>query len=330
LSPQPIHEAAIVEHGLRELLPENVDVKSGPGCPVCVTSPEEVDAVIQLSKQPKTTITTFGDMMHVPSNAGSLAEARAEGANVRVVYSIHDCAELARQNPANQYVHFAIGFETTAPTTAIELLGEPPDNFSIVSSHRLIPPAMEHLLNADEIHIDGFICPGHVSTIIGMTPYLHILSRHSIPQVIAGFEPIDILIAIAMILKQIRSGEAKVENEYSRSVRATGNLKAQEALASVFETCDSNWRGIGQIKASGYRLRNQYSARDAVTKFGLNIDQSYELPVGCKCGELLRGLIYPEQCPLFGTKCTISHPVGPCMVSREGSCYVSARFRKNR
>ncbi len=318
-----------MEHGLRALLPRTLEVKSGPGCPVCVTSPEEIEAVIQLAKQPGITVTTFGDMLRVPSSVGSLADARAMGGNVRVVYSIQDSVRLARQDPSRQYVHFAIGFETTAPATAIELLGDPPPNFSIVSSHKLIPPAMEHLLNAGEVRIDGFICPGHVSTIIGVEPYLPITSRYSVPQVITGFEPIDVLIAIAMILRQIENGQAKVENEYTRSVRHTGNVKAQEAMKNAFDLCDANWRGIGKIVASGYRLKKQYSAHDAIVRFGLNLDKTYEMPEGCRCGELLRGLIYPEQCPLFGKTCTISHPVGPCMVTREGACYVMARFGKS-
>ncbi len=317
-----------MEHGLRGLLPRELEVKSGPGCPVCVTSPQEIEAVIQLSKRPGITVTTFGDMLRVPSNAGSLADARSIGGSVRVVYSIQDSVELARHDPSHQYVHFAVGFETTTPPTAIELLGDPPDNFSVVTSHRVIPPAMEHLLNAGEIKIDGFICPGHVSTIIGVKPYLPITSRYGVPQVIAGFEPIDVLIAIAMILRQIEGGQAKVENEYTRSVRYSGNLKAQEAMRNVFDPCDSYWRGIGKIPRSGYQLKKQYSTHDAVAKVGLSLDESYEVPSGCRCGELLRGLIYPEQCPLFGKTCSISNPVGPCMVSREGACYVMARFGK--
>ena len=318
-----------MEHGLRTLLPRNVEVRSGPGCPVCVTSPDEIATAIELSKRRDTVLTTFGDMLRVPSALGSLSDARADGGRIRVVYSIRDAVELARQNPSRQHIHFAIGFETTAPGTAIELMGDPPENFSVIVSHRLIPPAMEHLLKAGEIRIDGFLCPGHVSTIIGVEPYVPLTTQYGIPQVIAGFEPIDVLISIVMILEQIDLGEAQVVNEYTRSVRHAGNVKAKEALRKIFEVVDTDWRGIGSIEKSGYALRNDYSEHDAIAKFGLRQRRTYEMPAGCRCGELLRGLIYPEECPLFGKACTFGDPVGPCMVSREGACYVAARFGKS-
>lgn len=315
-----------MEHGLRALLPDNVEVRSGPGCPVCVTSPDEIGAAIELCKRPDTMVTTFGDMLRVPSSLGSLADVRAEGGKIRVVYSIHDTIELAQEDPAKQFVHFAIGFETTAPATAIELVKGAPENFSVISSHRLIPPAMEHLLNAGEVKIDGFICPGHVSTIIGVEPYVPIASRHKVPLVIAGFEPIDVLIAVAMILGQIDRSDARVENEYTRSVRSSGNVNAKKVMTDAFDVADSDWRGIGTIENSAYLLKDRYSAHDAFSKFHLQREKKYEVPTGCRCGELLRGLIYPEQCPLFCKACTIVHPIGPCMVSREGACYVAARF----
>jgi len=319
----------MVEHGLRSLLPSNVEVRSGPGCPVCVTSPEEIDAAVEFSQRPRTVVTTFGDMLRVPSSAFSLAEIRAKGGNVRVVYSIHDAVSLARSDPSNEYVHFAIGFETTAPTTAAELLSGCPGNFSVICSHRLIPPAMEHLLKMGEIRINGFICPGHVSTIIGSDPYQPISEEYKVPQVIAGFEPIDVLIAVAMIIRQVNEGRAQVQNEYTRSVRSSGNVKAKEAMAKAFSVRDSEWRGIGTIRRSAFGLREELSQHDAFKKFGLGRRMAYEIPAGCRCGEVLRGLLYPEQCPLFNKACTPAHPIGPCAVSREGACYISMRTPKS-
>lgn len=322
---QPNHEATIVEHGLRSLFPRNVEVRSGPGCPVCVTSPDEIDAAVELSQRPRTVVTTFGDMLNVPSSTRSLAEINAKGGNVRVVYSVHDAVALARNDPSNEYVHFAIGFETTAPTTAVELLRGCPDNFSVICSHRLIPPAMEHLLKIGEVKINGFICPGHVSTVIGSEPYRLISERYKVPQVIAGFEPVDVLIAVAMIIGQVNEGKAEVQNEYTRSVRLLGNVKAKEIMAEAFEVHDSDWRGIGSIKGSAYRLRKGLLEHEAFEKFSLERGTSYQIPPGCRCGEVLRGLIYPQQCPLFDKACTPTHPIGPCAVSREGACYISMR-----
>jgi len=275
-------------------------------------------------------VTTFGDMLKVPSTDYSLAEIRAKGGNVRVVYSIHDAVALARNDPNNEYVHFAIGFETTAPTTAVELLKGCPDNFSIICSHRLIPPAMEHLLKMGEIRISGFICPGHVSTIIGSEPYQLISETYEVPQVIAGFEPIDVLIAVAMIIRQVNENKAQVQNEYTRSVRFSGNVKAKETMAEAFDICDSEWRGIGTVGGSAYRLREELSQYEAFKKFRLKRRKAYQVPTGCKCGEVLRGLLYPQQCPLFNKACTPTHPIGPCAVSREGACYISMRTPESR
>jgi len=274
-------------------------------------------------------VTTFGDMLRVPSSANSLAEIRAQGGNVQVVYSIHDAVSLARSNPSNEYVHFAIGFETTAPTTAAELLTGCPDNFSVICSHRLIPPAMEHLLKIGEIRINGFICPGHVSTIIGSDAYRLISEEYKIPQVIAGFEPIDVLIAVAMIIRQVNDGRGRVQNEYTRSARSSGNVKAKEVMAKAFNIRDSEWRGIGTIKESAFGLRDELSRYDAFKKFCLRRQIAYQVPAGCRCGEVLRGLVYPQQCPLFNKACTPTHPVGPCAVSREGACYISMGISKS-
>ncbi len=319
------HEATIVQYGLRSLLPEGVEVRSGPGCPVCVTSPTEVESAIQLSLQKNVIVTTFGDMFRVPSSAGSLADARAKGGTVRLVYSIHDATEMARSDPSHDYVHFAIGFETTAPATAAELIRGPPENFSVLCSHRLVPPAITHLLESGEVRIDGFILPGHVSTIIGTRPYRPISERFKAPQVIAGFEPVDVMIAIAMLLEQIKRGVGVVENEYVRSVREEGNVKAQEVMETVFDVCDADWRGIGSIPRSGFRLRPDFQNHDAPRRFGVGEGGGYEVPTGCRCGEVLRGLAYPEECPLFMRTCKPLSPVGPCAVSREGACYIAMR-----
>lgn len=265
-------------------------------------------------------------MLRVPSGVCSLADAKAKGGNVQVVYSIHDAVELARSDPDKEYVHFAIGFETTAPTTAAELLWNCPKNFSIVCSHRLIPPAMEHLLKTGDIRINGFICPGHVSTIIGSESYRPISEKYHVPQVIAGFEPMDVLMAIAMIIRQVNEGLGEVQNQYTRSVRSTGNLKAKEVIARAFSVHDSEWRGIGLIKGAAYHLRDDLSAHDAFRKFALKHKATYEIPEGCRCGEVLRGLVYPQQCPLFNKACTPLHPVGPCAVSREGACQIAMKL----
>jgi hydrogenase expression/formation protein HypD len=264
-------------------------------------------------------------MLRVPSSNYSLADARAKGGDVRIVYSIHDAVEIARHDPNNEYVHFAIGFETTAPTTATELIKECPKNFSVICSHRLIPPAMEHLLRIGEIMIDGFICPGHVSAIIGSEAYEEISEKYGVPQVIAGFEPVDLLIGVAMIIQQVNDGRGEVQNEYTRSVRSKGNVKARETLEKVFDVCDLEWRGIGVIDRSAYALRDELSQYDAFKKFGLNRRAVYHVPKGCKCGEVLRGLLYPQQCPLFNKTCTPVHPIGPCAVSREGACHIAMR-----
>jgi len=317
------HEASIVQFGLRSLLPLNLEVRSGPGCPVCVTSPDEIDAAIDLSLREKVVLTTFGDMLRVPSGSGSLADAKARGGQVRIVYSINDSVKMARKDPSHEYIHFAIGFETTAPPTASEMLSNPPENFGVLCSHRLIPPVMDHLMRIGEIKIAGFILPGHVSTIIGVRAYSQISEEHRVPQVVAGFEPLDVLMAVEMLLEQITRGEARVENEYSRVVREEGNLIAQKVIWGAFDVVDSDWRGIGRVPASGLMVKPELERFDAIKKFGLKLSRGYHVPKGCRCGDVLRGLIYPQECPLFSVSCTPVTPVGPCAVSREGACRIA-------
>jgi len=318
------HEYTITHAGLRNLLPDNVEVVSGPGCPVCVTPPEDIALAIAIAQQPKTLLTTFGDMMRVPTgDLGSLNTAHSRGANVRVVYSAMDAVAAAREHPELQVVHFAIGFETTTPPTAAELLGKPPPNLSVIVSHRLIPPAQEFLLQQGEVGLDGFLLPGHVSVITGLKPYIPISRHWKVPQVVAGFEPLDVMLGLVMLLTQIAEGRAEVENEYTRAVKPEGNVRAQQMMAEVFKPVDARWRGIGTIPRSGLALRSEFSGFDAVKRFKVKLEQQrFEMPPGCRCGEVLRGVMRPEQCPLFGRQCTPENPIGPCMVSMEGTCAV--------
>jgi hydrogenase expression/formation protein HypD len=318
------HEDTITRFGIRSLLPENVEVISGPGCPVCVTTIREVDEVIYLARQ-GITITTFGDMFRVPGSYGSLADAKADGNDIRVVYSITDAGKIARENSKDEIVHMAIGFETTAPSTAVEIRNSP-ENFSILSCHRLIPPAMEFLLKEGDVKVDGFINPGHVSTIIGLEPYRPIAKRYKIPQVVAGFEPLDMLFAILMLLRMIRDGSSDVKNEYTRIVREKGNVNATEVMNSIFEKCDVEWRGFPVIEKSGLKLRGRFSEHDARKRFEIKVKPSRD-PDGCRCGDVLKGLIYPGECPLFGKACNPKKPIGPCMVSSEGACSIAYKSR---
>lgn len=319
------HEMAIVKHGIRDLIPENVNLIAGPGCPVCVTPAREIDEAIELAKQ-EVKVTTFGDMIKVPGSYSSLFEAKTDGADVEIVYGILDAVEIARENPKIEVVHVAIGFETTTPTTAAELAKNPPENFSVLVSHRVMPPVMEFLLTSGETDIDGYICPGHVSTIIGSGPYEPLSEKYGIPQVIAGFEPLDVLLAILMLIQQKKEGRGEVENEYERFVRPEGNVKAKKRMEEVFENTDDIWRGFPLIPDSKLKLRNGFESYDAHKKFGIRIKKEKEFAEGCRCDEVLKGLINPPECPLFQKDCTPDSPKGPCMVSYEGACNVWAKY----
>lgn len=322
------HQDTLVRFGLDSMLQEaGIEVRPGPGCPVCVTTAREIEEAIALARSGKV-VATFGDMFRVPGEKQSLADVKAEGYDVRMVYSITDCIAIAEKTDRD-VVFFSIGFETTAPTPASVILHNPPENFSILSTHRLIPPAMEALINMGELRIDGFIDPGHVSAIIGAVSYDFLSSRYNIPQVIAGFEPLDMLIAVYMLATQIRNGEAKVENEYTRVVKPDGNEKAKRIMNAVFEPCDVSWRGFPVIPGSGLTLKDEFADYDARKRYEDELSalsSDYKEPEGCRCGEILRGLVSPDECPLFGTICTPQHPVGPCMVSREGSCNILFRY----
>jgi len=316
------HTVVIFKQGLKGMLPDNINLLSGPGCPVCVTSQEDVDKAIELAKNREVIVTTFGDLVRVPGTNSSLEEEKASGADVRVIYSPRDALRIARENPAKKVVLLAIGFETTSPLIAASVLDarkEKMGNFFIFSTHKLIPPVMEALLESREVKIDGFICPGHVSVTIGSSAYRHIAQRYKVSCVIAGFEPLDVLQSVFMLLKQIKQNRAEVEIEYFRAVKTEGNRIAQELISEVFETADVKWRGLGIIPNSGLRLRKEFSEFDAEKELRLRPRESKENP-DCACGEVLRGVKRPTQCKLYGRLCTPEEPYGPCMVSSEGTC----------
>jgi len=320
------HEWTISHYGIRSLLPDSVEVVAGPGCPVCITPALLIDAAVELALS-GVVVATYGDMFRAPgARAPSLYQARAEGADVRVVYSITDAVKMAREEKDREFVFFAIGFETTAPLTAVEVLRRPPDNLSFLVAHRLIPPAMEALANMEDLAIGGFIAPGHVSTIIGAEPYAIFPERYNMPVVIAGFEPLDVLMAIYMLLKQIKDGVAKLENEYTRAVRWRGNERAKEFMRKAFDIADGAWRGLGVIPSSALELKEGLRKHDAIERYGLNVslDGQGDIPPGCRCHEIMVGRAYPTDCPLFLRACRPNRPIGPCMVSVEGTCRIWA------
>lgn len=318
------HEWTITHFGLRSLLPENVGVIAGPGCPVCIVPAAEIDEAVLLAKQGKV-ITCFGDLLRVPGSESSLLEAKASGADVRIVYALSDAVEMAKKEPQKNFVFHAVGFETTAPITAVEALGDLPKNFSFLVSHRLIPPAMELLLGIGDLQIDGFIAPGHVSAIIGLKPYELFARVYRMPTVVGGFEPNDVLMAIYMIVKQHSENDAKLENEYSRVVKPEGNKKAQEMIEKAFEVAAGNWRGIGRLPDSALQLRESLAQYDARKKYGVKVEQGKDMLLGCECHLVIIGKIKPNECPMFLKACTPAKPVGACMVSSEGTCRVWAK-----
>lgn len=323
------HTVAISKSGIRQVMPENITLLSGPGCPVCVTANSDLDKAIAIAKS-GVIFTTFGDMLKVPSSYSSLGEEKASGIDVRVVYSTLDALKIAEDNPGRDVVFYAVGFETTAPTIAISLMEAERrgiKNYSIYCVHKIVPPAMRALLDLGELGLEGFICPGHVSAIIGSDPYQFITDEYQIPCVIAGFEPLDILQTIYMLVKQVEDGEAKVEIQYKRTVSPEGNKIAQEMMDKVFETADAEWRGIGIIPGSGLKVREDYSHFNAEKRFDVDVPPTKPDPPGCSCGEVLRGIKFPHDCQLFGKACTPERPIGPCMVSSEGSCAAYYRYR---
>jgi hydrogenase expression/formation protein HypD len=318
------HEWTITHFGLRSLLPENVEVIAGPGCPVCIVPASEIDEAVQLTLK-DVVLACFGDVLRVPGSKMSLLDAKAAGADVRIVYSVSDAVRMAEKERDKEFAFFAVGFETTAPSTATEILAKPPKNLSFLVSHRVIPPAMKVLVEMKDLSLNGFIGPGHVSTIIGLKPYEIFPNRYCMPVVVAGFEPLDVMFGVYLILKQLRDGEPRLENEYVRAVRWEGNVKAQEVMQKVFEVEDGNWRGIGPIDSSKFVLREEYVDYDAHLKYGLKVEHGVDSQPGCRCHLIIVGKIKPVDCPLFMKACTPQKPVGACMVGTEGTCRIWAK-----
>lgn len=321
---------SIVRHGIDQMLPAGVSLLHGPGCPVCVTPAGIIDVAIEIAGRPGVTFCSFGDMLRVPGEGGSLLGAKSRGADVRMVYSPLDAVAIAREQPEREVVFFAIGFETTAPTSAMAVLRaerEGLGNFSLLVSHVLVPPAIEALLEDPENSVQGFLAAGHVCTIMGYEEYEPIARRYGVPIVVTGFEPLDLLQGLHLCIRQLEEGRAEVENQYSRSVRRGGNRAAREAMKRVFEIRPQRWRGIGEIPASGLGLAPEFTRFDALERFG-DIVVPPERTGECISGEVLRGLKKPADCPAFGTRCTPEHPLGATMVSSEGACAAYYRYRR--
>lgn len=322
------HTHAILRFGIRNLLPPSLKMLSGPGCPVCVTSTRDLDQAIAMARIEGVILTTFGDMIRVPGSKGSLQEARAEGADVRIVYSPMDAINLAKKHRSRPVIFLGVGFETTAPGVAASLLqarDEGVPNYFVLSLHKSTPPATRAILAGGEVSISGILGPGHVTTVIGTDAWKSVSQECGIPITVAGFEPIDILQAIRMLVNQVNEGQARVGNAYSRSVLPQGNRTARAIMNEVFETYDAEWRGLGFLPGSGLQIREKYAAFDASKNFQVSVTSGND-PPGCRCGEVLRGITSPLDCPLFRRVCDPEHPVGPCMVSSEGGCMAYYQF----
>ncbi len=322
------HTVAIARNGIRNLMPEGIRLASGPGCPVCVTSNRDIDTVIALARVENVTIATFGDMTRVPGSTSSLLKEQAAGRSIQIVYSPLDALNLAQDCPDREIVFVGVGFETTTPLVAMSIKRAKAmglKNFSVFAAHKNMPGALETIVNDPELKVDALILPGHVSTIIGMEPYRFLAEKYGIAGVITGFEPVDVLQGIAMIMRQLHEGRAEIEIAYARGVMAEGNPTAMAAIDEVFETCPAIWRGLGEIPDSGYRIRPEYREFDAVLRFDPEIEPTQD-PKGCRCGDVLRGIMAPNECPLFRKVCSPENPVGPCMVSSEGSCAAYYRY----
>jgi hydrogenase expression/formation protein HypD len=326
------HTMAAARFGLKSLLPPQVSLVSGPGCPVCVTAQEDLDGFLALGQEPGIILSSFGDMLRVPGTVTSLEKERAAGAAVKVVYSPLDAVDLARQETGKQVVFFGVGFETTMPATAMAIqsaTAEKLPNFSVFCVHKTMPMALRALLSAGEIKVSGLLCPGHVTTIIGASAYDFIPQEFGIPCAVTGFEPLDLLLGIESILHQISQGQARVDNVYTRAVQVQPNPRAQALLAEVFAQADAKWRGLGVIPGSGVTIREKYRSYDARARFaGVLARVPPPPPSACRCGEVLRGVMRPKECPLFDTACFPSQPLGPCMVSSEGACAAAYRYER--
>jgi len=325
------HTMSIARHGIKTLLPKFVRLISGPGCPVCVTSNRYIDHAIALADRPNTAIVTFGDMMRVPGSRSTLERQHARGADIRIAFSPLDALALAERDRAREFVFLGIGFETTAPTVAgliLEAAYREAPNISILTALKVIPPPMRALASDSRVGVDGYICPAHVSTIIGIGLYEEISTEFGISCVVAGFEPVDILRSIHLLAERIAANDPGVDLEYSRIVRPEGNRKAQSIIARVFQPCDTEWRGLGDIPESGLRIRDRFIQFDAKKRFPVNLPPVIEHHA-CRCGDVLQGMLSPLECPLFATKCTPESPIGACMVSTEGTCAAAFRYDRH-
>lgn len=322
------HTMAIYQQGIRALLPDQIRLISGPGCPVCVTPVGFVDQAVALARRPDTMITTFGDMVRVPGSSSSLLHEQARGANIKIVYSPLDAVALAGKNPVKNIVFLGVGFETTAPTVAGAILTAARnklENFFVLCSHKTMPGPMAALAGDPELQVDGYLCPAHVSAIIGSNAYQPLVDAYRVPCVVTGFEPLDVLQGVLMLARQTVADDARVETQYRRIVKAEGNRKAQQLLAQVFEPGDARWRGIGDIPGSGLQLKSEFSRFDAAIRLPVEIEPPVEHK-GCLCGEILKGKVQPIDCPLFRSVCTPEDPVGACMVSSEGTCAAEYKY----
>lgn len=320
---------AIVKFGIDELLPKKVTLIHGPGCPVCVTPLEMIDKALEIAVRPEVIFASFGDMLRVPGSTTDLLSVKANGGDLRIVYSPLDAIKIAEQNPAKEVVFFGVGFETTAPATAMAVFQAAQKglkNFSVLVSHVLVPPAIAALMTSPHCRVQAFLAAGHVCAIMGYEEYPPLAAKYRVPIVVTGFEPLDILQGILMCVQQLESGRAEVENQYARAVRREGNQPAQQLVREVFRVVPRKWRGVGEIPASGLGLRETYAAFDAELRFGL-ADRCVDEPADCLSGQVLQGLIKPSECPAFGGKCTPEHPLGATMVSSEGACAAYYRYR---
>ena len=321
----------LMRYGIDEILPREVELVHGPGCPVCVTPLETIDKAIELASRPEVILVSYGDMLRVPGSRSDLFRVKAQGGDVRVVYSPMEAVKIARANPERKVVFFAIGFETTAPANAMaawQARRDGQQNFSLLVSHVLVPPAIRLLLSSPENRVQGFIAPGHVCTVMGFQEYEELARDFHVPIVVGGFEPVDLLEAISMLVIQLEEGRAQVENQYARSVCREGNVPAQQIMEEVFEVCDRKWRGIGSIPMSGFRLRPEFAAWDADRLFGLSTVTADE-PADCISAQVLQGLKKPTDCPVFGGRCTPENPLGAPMVSSEGACAAYYHYRRH-
>ncbi len=319
---------SLVKNGLLSMLPSNIQMVHGPGCPVCVTPVNLIDKAVYLAIEQKVILCSYGDMIRVPGSNMSLLEAKSKGADVRILYSPLEAVKIARENPEREVVFFAVGFETTAPANALSVIHahrEGIRNYSILTSHVLVPPAMDAIMSDSECRVDAFLGAGHVCAIMGMQEYYPIVEKYKIPVVITGFEPVDLLEGIFMTVKQLECGQYKLENQYARVVEANGNRPAIKAIDEIFEVTNREWRGIGEIPCSGYGVKAKYSSYDATRKFKIDISGSHE-DLTCLSGDIMKGKIKPRYCPNFGEKCTPVHPLGAPMVSSEGACAAYYHF----